>query len=193
MGLLTALGHIRAEQHRRTDPMAPGSNFIGYISPNSQAKVSAGKLWLASGLQSITLGVGASEAGSGFLLMNPAGSGINVALGFVITSQTGAVRLTYRRDATFAAGLTVVAMEKDNGILGAVPLAASKVTAQMAVNPMGPPLEGGTVVARALRNESHDTPLQLPPFILTPGHSVGLSFVAPAAVDTTATVFWIEE
>lgn len=186
LALESTLAGIRAEQHRRTDPLPAGANNIGFTSPSASQKVGQGKFFLA-GSGRLTLSVAGNIRA---LFSNPVGSGKTISIvrmaGF--TTQTGYASILLNPTAGLPEGTPRPAL---NGVAGGgVPRVGVLLVDTNATTPMSGGVDTGIVLGMP---GGARTSIDLPPIVLAAGVSLGINVPFAGAADATLSIYWIED
>jgi hypothetical protein len=128
------------------------------------------------------------RATSGPLLRNPSASGRNLYLVRLALLSTALAWGDVRVNPT--TGLPTAARTSHNAILGAAAAGGELLADVNAITAIG----GGTLLSTTIAVPvSQRVQLDLPPFVLAPGFSVGLNFNVLGAADASISGYWYEE
>jgi hypothetical protein len=155
-----------------------------YIQNGATAAVSQQRFFLA-GSGRLTLGAAGNFRA---LLRNPSASGRNLYLVRLALLSTALAWGDVRVNPT--TGLPTAARTSHNAILGAAAASGELLADVNAITAIG----GGTLLSTTIAVPvSQRVQLDLPPFVLAPGVSVGLNFNVLGAADASISGYWYEE
>lgn len=172
---------VRDEQHRRSDPLAAGSNYIGDSNPTRSRDFTNGKF------RSVSTKVTAPAGGTAALqLANPVGSGVNLLLTEVQLGSSVAADFQIWFDSDLTTPTPVTPFMPNRAYEGLVP---TRAVVQSGSTPTG-----GTQVG-VLRIPANN-PFHLDyTVVIPPGKTVGLRIVNPsltATVEGYIGATWVE-
>lgn len=178
---------IRDNQLRRTDPIAAGSNILGFISPSTVRKVLEGKMY-RSGAEVVT---SVATPNASLWLRNPQFLADGVTpntktvylIGFGLYADAAAP-VTIWEDAAHTGTL----LTKENMLAHAADASVAEVRAGAGM------LSGGTMWSARTRVGTNSPVVRDVFVVLAPGKSVAIRFQGPGATNTVAfNGTWYEE